>query len=203
MKKEYFQTELNRIKTDFIRKSTEIILDQLPDYFYEIPACLSGKHHPEFAQGEQGLVRHVKVASRILESILENKTFGDFTPYEQDLFRMAVLLHDGFKAGYNYTGNIEFDHPLLMSKYLWENQNKLPLPRADVCRLCRLVECHMGPFNISKDGQSSLPIPDKDDEKIVHYSDYFASLDYINVEFLDGEIVERKDKPIQPVLKQK
>lgn len=67
MKSENFRCELSKIKDENIKKSTEYILNLLPDYFYTMPASTSGKYHPEFSLGEKGLVRHVKVASRIAE----------------------------------------------------------------------------------------------------------------------------------------
>ena len=67
MKKEYFNIELSRINDDKVKQSTEIILDLLPDYFYTMPASTSGKYHPHFSLGDGGLVRHIKVACRILE----------------------------------------------------------------------------------------------------------------------------------------
>ena len=202
MKKEYFKVELSRIENDNVRKGTEYILDNLPDYFYEVSACPSGKHHPAFAQGEKGLIRHVKVAALFLESILDNKTFGEFTPYEKDLMRMAVLLHDGFKEGWNFSGKVAFDHPLIMSRFLWENKDKLDLPQTDVCRVCRLIESHMGPFVEDEKGYAMLPVPQRDDEKAVHCSDYMASQRFLNIIFKDGEIVvDTTEKPMQPELK--
>ena len=38
MKKDIFNVELNRFNNQNVRTSTEIILDMMPDYFYEIPA---------------------------------------------------------------------------------------------------------------------------------------------------------------------
>ena len=72
MKHEVFRKELDYIKDDRIRSSCEIILDMLPDYFYEIPASSTGKYHPDFSLGDGGLVRHVKVAVRIAKELLDN-----------------------------------------------------------------------------------------------------------------------------------
>ena len=49
MKHEVFNTELGFIKDERIRESCEIVLDMLPDYFYEIPASPTGKYHPNFS----------------------------------------------------------------------------------------------------------------------------------------------------------
>ena len=72
MKKDVFNVELEKFENEDVRKSTEVILEMLPDYFYEIPASLSGKYHPAFSLSKGGLVRHVKVAMRILEEMFRN-----------------------------------------------------------------------------------------------------------------------------------
>ena len=86
MKHEVFRRELEYIKDERIRKSCEIILDMLPDYFYEIPASSTGKYHPDFSLGEGGLVRHVKVAVRIAKELLDNPCIGDkYNNNEKDI----------------------------------------------------------------------------------------------------------------------
>ena len=79
MKKEVFEVELSKISSQEVRVSTETVLEMLPDYFYEIPASSSGKYHPQFSLGKGGLVRHVKVAMRILEEIFKDEAFGIYS----------------------------------------------------------------------------------------------------------------------------
>ena len=43
MRENVFNVELNRIQDQNVRASTELLLDMLPDYFFEIPASSSGK----------------------------------------------------------------------------------------------------------------------------------------------------------------
>ena len=50
MKKEVFNKELEKFKSENVRLSTETLLDMLPDYFYEIPASSSGNFHPLLSQ---------------------------------------------------------------------------------------------------------------------------------------------------------
>ena len=76
MKKDIFKVELDKFKDNDIRVSAETILEMMPDYFYEIPASSSGKYHPAFSLGDGGLVRHVKVAMRILEEMFKNSVYG-------------------------------------------------------------------------------------------------------------------------------
>ena len=77
MKSTIFNNELELIKNDRLRKSCEVLLNELPDYFYEIPASSTGKYHPKFALGEGGLVRHTKVAVRIAYEIIKTHSIGN------------------------------------------------------------------------------------------------------------------------------
>ena len=103
MKHTEFSIELSYIKDDRIRKSCETILDMLPDYFYEIPASSTGKYHPSFSLGKGGLVRHVKVATRIANDLFEDPSFkSKYTRNEKDVMLMTLILHDSLKSGLNH-----------------------------------------------------------------------------------------------------
>ena len=96
MKHDEFKIELSYIKDDRIRKSCETILDMLPDYFYEIPASSTGKYHPSFSLGKGGLVRHVKVATRIANDLFEDPSFkSKYTRNEKDIMSYHLIL--GFR----------------------------------------------------------------------------------------------------------
>ena len=47
-----FTEELNYIEEARIREAAKVLLDNLPDYFYKIPASSTGKYHPDFARGD-------------------------------------------------------------------------------------------------------------------------------------------------------
>ena len=152
MKKDVFNVELNRFKNQNVRTSTEIILDMMPDYFYEIPASSSGKYHPSFSLGEGGLVRHVKVAMRILEEMFRDEAFGTYDDYTKDLIRMALILHDGFKSGVTNSGHTCSEHPVIMNKFILDNKDKLPISEEDAKFVSSLILTHMGSWNKDKNG---------------------------------------------------
>ena len=60
-----FEQELNYIKDENIRKSLEIMINYIPDYFFHIAASSTGKYHPQYALGDGGLIRHTKAAVRM------------------------------------------------------------------------------------------------------------------------------------------
>ena len=190
MKKDIFKTELSRFENDLVRESAEIVLEALPDYFYTVPASSSGKYHPVFSLGEGGLARHVKVAMRILEEMFRDEAFGVYDSYKKDLIRMALLLHDGFKQGMESDGHTRVDHPVIMAEYLKDNADMFPISREDIEFVASLIICHMGPWNKDKEGNVIMPVPETQEELLVHLCDYIASRNFLNVAFEDNEIVD-------------
>ena len=203
MKKDVFKVELDRFKHDNVRLSTEMILEEIPEYFYEMPASTSGRFHPAFSLGEGGLVRHVKVAMRILEEMYRDTAFGEYDDYTKDLMRMALLLHDGFKSGIEFCGHTRSDHPVLMSDYLLNNQDRLDLTKEDTAFVARLIRCHMGPWNKDREGNEIMPVPKTREELLVHLCDYIASRNFLNVAFENNEITDSASRGATLELKQK
>ena len=190
MKKDVFNVELDRIKNDNVRESTETVLEMIPDYFYEIPASSSGKYHPIFSLGDGGLVRHVKVAMRVLEEMFRDSAFGEYDDYTKDLIRMSLLLHDGFKSGLTNSGHTCSEHPVLMSNFILENKDKLSISEDDSKFVASLILTHMGPWNTDKQGNVIMPVPKTREELLVHLCDYIASRNFLNVSFEDNEITD-------------
>ena len=192
MKHEEFKKELSYIKDLRIRKSCEIILDMLPDYFYEIPASSTGKYHPEFSLGEGGLVRHVKVAVRIAKELLDNPCIGGkYTDNEKDIMIFTLILHDGLKSGLEHNRYTQANHPTLIKNFVLENKDKIELTSSELDLFMHAVESHMGPWNTDYDGNEILPKPKTKYETFVHMCDYLSSKKFLNVNFENNEIKER------------
>ena len=190
MRENVFNVELNRIQDQNVRASTELLLNMLPDYFFEIPASSSGKYHPIFSLGEGGLVRHVKVAMRILEEMFKDTAFGTYEDYTKDLLRMALLLHDGFKSGIENCGHTCNEHPVIMSNFILENKDKLFISEEDAKFVSSLILTHMGPWNKDRADNVIMPVPQTREELLIHLCDYIASRNFLNVAFEDNEIVD-------------
>lgn len=195
MERKVFEVELNKIKNENIKQSTEVILGMLPDYFFEIPASSSGKYHPIFSLGKGGLVRHVKVAMRILEEMFNDKAFGAYDEHTKDLMRMALLLHDGFKSGLENSGHTCCEHPVIMSDFILSNKDKLSISENDAMFVAQLIRTHMGPWNTDKEGNVIMPVPETKEELLVHLCDYIASRNFLNVHFENNEIADSVDRP--------
>ena len=190
-KTEIFKPEINHIKDERLRNNLEIIIDNLPDYFFIIPAASTGKYHPAFAAGEGGLVRHSKVAFKIGLDLLSTKSFNeDFTEKERDLLLMSILVHDGLKKGKEEEKYTRFDHPLLMADYIKELKDKLTLTNEEINFMSKVISTHMGEWNTSPYSKVVLPLPKTKEEKFVHLCDFLSSKKFLNVKFIDNNIVE-------------
>lgn len=191
MKKvEVFENELNYIKNERLRTSAGVLIEKLPNYFFEIPASSTGKYHPEYALGHGGLVRHTKAAVLIANDLLNiNNTIGGyFTDIEKDLIIIALIIHDGLKSGYEKSQYTSVDHPLLISNFVSEHEETLQLEKEEINKLKSMLETHMGQWTTDYKGNEILAKPETNLQKFVHMCDYLASRKYLNVPFVYNEI---------------
>ena len=99
---------------------------------------------------------------------------------------MALILHDGLKLGLEAEKYTRFDHPLLISKFIMENSQKLTLTADELRTLCSMIETHMGQWTYDPyTKKETLPKPTTELQRFVHMCDYLSSKKFINVEF-DG-----------------
>lgn len=192
MKLDVFNKELSYISNPKYLDSVMKIIELLPDYFFEIAASSTGKFHPSFSLGTGGLVRHTKVAVKIAHDLLLDEAIGySFTSDEKDLMIIALLIHDGVKRGKEKGMYTAFEHPLLISELLKENQAVLSFAETEFKLLIGMVESHMGPWNTNQYSNIVLPKPSNKYERFVHMCDYLSSRKYLDVKFdQSGDIID-------------
>ena len=181
--REVFEQELKYLKTDKVRKACEVMIEKLPDYFFEIPASSTGKYHPSFSLGNGGLLRHTKAAVRIAVELFNDSSINNFNQNEKDLIIFAITLHDGLKSGFQKSEYTLFEHPILMSNFLKENKDNLTLTDEELDLVCRCIETHMGPWTTNYKGEEVLTPPKDKYQRFVHMCDYLASRKFLNIEF--------------------
>ena len=72
-----FERELELIVDEELRMVVKAyLLERVPDYFWTDGASSSGKYHPQFAQGEGGLVRHTKAVVMFAEELLRMSSYA-------------------------------------------------------------------------------------------------------------------------------
>lgn len=188
---EVFKKEITYIKNERYKENISTLISILPDYFFEVPASSTGKYHPIFALGTNGLVRHTKVAVRIAKELFDDESIsGAYTHNEKDLMLMALILHDGLKSGLKKSEYTNFDHPLLVSNYIMENKDKLTLKESELKFLCSAIESHMGPWNTNSYSNVVLPKPESRYQRFVHMCDFLASRKFLDVKFDENNNIE-------------
>lgn len=196
-----FEKELNYIKTDWIKALTKEVINNIPDYFFEIPASSTGKYHPEYSLGKGGLLRHTKAACKIANDVLSLECYEQVDEHEEysmrDIMIAALILHDSCKSGYKTEGKYtKHEHPLLAADLVRDTlDSKLKEEKTDtqihhqltwyIDTICNLISCHMGQWNTSNYSKEVLPKPESTAEMLVHTFDYLASRKYITINLDD------------------
>ena len=185
MKSDCLSKELSLIEDVKLREFiTTFIEECVPIYFFTVPASSSGKHHPAYALGSGGLVRHTKAAVKIADDLLsleQNETINEC--YHDEIIA-ALIVHDMFKQGLNASGgHTRFEHPIYAAGALQLFADKFyPILSDRVAYISAMVMAHMGQWNRSERSVVQLPKPTTDAEKFVHLCDYLASRRYLTVE---------------------
>ena len=184
------EKEINYINNPRYKKSAEVLVSLLPDYFFSVPASSTGKYHPSFAAGDKGLLKHTKVAVRIAKEFFTDESItGAYSNNEKDLMILALIMHDGLKSGFEKSEYTKFEHPLLVCDLIKENKDKLDLNEKEIEFLCHVISSHMGPWNTNNYSNAVLPKPSSTHQRFVHMCDFLASRKFLDVKFEDNEIV--------------
>lgn len=184
-REEILKDELQLLKSARIKNACMKMIEFLPEYFFEVAAASTGKYHPEYAQGEGGLLRHSKAAMRIGYELLSDPSIGDkYTADEKDLMLMALLIHDGLKLGKEKEKYTRFDHPILMAEYIKEHKNDLEnINDEEITFLGDCIKTHMGPWTTDYSGNEVLEKPKTKYQNFVHMCDFLASRKCLLVPF--------------------
>ena len=204
IKSETFRAELNTITNSNIHQFCIDMLEDAPDYFFTVPASSTGKYHPKFAQGEQGLIRHTKALVGIANDLLALEQF-DFDNDTKDMIRVAGILHDAKKHGDNGSTYTVFDHPVIAAEWVCNSRSEA-ISQADKNKIASMIASHMGGWNTDKRSNIVLPKPVTAAQQFVHMCDYLASrkhLEYVfeqpNINSYSAPAVENSDEFIMPL----
>jgi len=184
-----FEKELAFIKNPVIREFAEKAIEDLPDYFFSVPASSSGKYHPAYTTGEGGLVKHTRAAMRIAIELFRMEMFNYFTDDEKDLILTCLAVHDGRKSGEIQQKYTVAEHPKLQVFAIQKNDTLKSIISDEYLDLvCQGIEAHMGQWNKDyKTGIEILPKPTTKMQKFIHLADYLASRKMLEMNF-DVEI---------------
>ena len=188
-KLELFKNEVNCIKDDTIRSMAKRMIEELiPNYFWEVAAASTGKYHPTYAQGSGGLYRHTVAATRIAIGMFPLTSYTDI---EKDMIIVALIMHDSFKHGDEYSKYTKAEHPVIAANnvQLFWNMYADEYPEMGE-RISKLILTHMGQWNTDfRTKKEIMPKPSTSMQRFVHMCDYLASRKYLEFNF--EEVVKR------------
>ena len=155
----------------------------VPKYFWHVQASSTGKYHPSYALGEEGLLRHTCAAVRIAVDIINLDQYtGIFDDVDKDNIIVALMLHDTFKHGEEKDGKYNpysiHEHPLLSADKVREH-----LDDEHKYAIANCIASHMGEWTESNRSSYVLPKPRTPEEQMVHLCDYLASRKYLEFKF--------------------
>lgn len=180
---DFFKQELELIKDENLREVVRIyMLVRTPDYFWTVGASASGKHHPQFSQGEGGLVRHTKAVVMFAEELLRMNTYAYMREEYKDYVIAACILHDTIKYGMDEELNKDEyrNHARNASdafKQWCEDYDYTP---SEI--LLNAIISHMGQWSTDKNDRPFSPV-----DRCVHMADYMASRSFIDVPAITEE----------------
>lgn len=183
---DFFKRELELIKDENLREVVRIyMLVRTPDYFWTVGASASGKHHPQFSQGEGGLVRHTKAVVMFAEELLRMNTYAYMREEYKDYVIAACILHDTIKYG--------MDEELNKDEYRNHARNA-SIAFKKWCEDCdytpseillNAIISHMGQWSTDKNDRPFSPV-----DRCVHMADYMASRSFIDIPCIVNEYNE-------------
>lgn len=159
-----------------IRDFAQFMWAKAPDYFFIIPASVSGKYHAEWSTDKGGLVRHVLMGVQVAYDL--SRTF-DLTDEETDLALAAIFGHDIIKYGLDFDDRYLDMHPFMPRSYYGYYKSEgyigdfAKTPEFDT--IMTAIERHMG--NIMTGEWTSIGglRPETPLQYVVHLADYIAS----------------------------
>lgn len=178
---------LDSLENDNMKELGSIIFQNLPDYWYEVPASSSGKYHPLMSAGPQGLFRHSLAVETFMDHILSIDQYkNEFRSEERDALKIAAFVHDGEKHGKDKSGgHTVFNHPICMAETIRTYKGKIEGVDDDIIEfMAECISSHMGQWNTnSREPNIILPLPETEGQKLLHLADYLASRKDIEIHF--------------------
>ena len=145
-KVETFENEIDLIEDCILNDFAQYCIEQVPDYFFIMPASTTGKFHPAYSLGEGGLVRHTKAAVKIANDLLNLEQNKELVEYRDEII-FALIFHDSIKKGNANSKYTVTEHPLLAANFI-------------CCRFAHYLKCivrdKIGSFREREDMQRWL-----------------------------------------------
>ncbi len=179
-----FEREINLIINEDLRMTVKSYMEEaVPDYFWTDGASSSGKYHPQFSQGEGGLVRHTKAVVMFAEELLRMSSYAYMKEEYKDYVIAACILHDTAKYGmYEYDKAQYKNHATLAADHFAEWCYEIGDFYKPSEFLLNAIAAHMGQWSTEKEDRPFTNI-----DRCVHMADYMASRSFIDIPAISEE----------------
>ena len=172
-----FEREINLIINEDLRMAVKSYMDEeTPDYFWTDGASSSGKYHPQFAQGEGGLVRHTKAVVMFAEELLRMSSYAYMREEYKDYVIAACILHDTAKYGIGEYDKKEYKNHATNAAKAFADYAEQVMDYKPSEFLLNAIAAHMGQWSTEKEDRPFTNI-----DRCVHMADYMASRSFIDI----------------------
>ena len=180
---DFFKNELSLIKDENLRDAVQSYMDvYTPDYFWTDGASASGKYHPQFSQGEGGLVRHTKAVVLFAVELLRMNTYAYMREEYKDYVIAACIIHDTIKYGLGAEiDKDEYRNHARNAATAFKNWcDEMAYPVSEI--LLNAIISHMGQWSTDKNDRPFSPV-----DRCCHLADYLASRSFIDIPCIVNE----------------
>ena len=176
-KSDVFEDFLNTFETDEIKEYCRDMIEQAPDYIWNIPASTSMKYHNATQCQPGGQLYHILMACEIMNYILSLEYIKNkfSQPKKRDCMRTAICLHDMIKCGLDGGQHTVHEHPVLAQKWVEETVVEHDIDPRLKKYIGRLIASHSGEWTSSNRSTVVLPGVENDEQFIVHLCDFCSS----------------------------
>lgn len=202
-----FQPLLDKFETEEMRLYCEDMIEQIPDYIFEIPSSTSGKYHNPTQCELHGQIYHIIMFAEIMNYRLSLKGNQEKfkSPTQRDAMRCTPIFHDALKCGWEGSSFSVHDHPMIAGQWVREAKVEHDIDDKIKEAIARMCERHSGEWTTSKKSKVVLPEPENAMELFVHECDYLSSrnnIDMIIPEYLKdifgNEVLEFDENYVLP-----
>ena len=178
-----FQPLLEKFETEEMRLYCQDMIQQIPDYIFDIPSSTSGKFHNATQCLPHGQIYHIVMFAEILNYLLALKCNKEKfkSAQQRDAMRCIPIFHDALKCGLDSGRWTVHDHPMLAGNWVREAQVEHDIDDKAKEAIARMCERHSGEWTTSKKSKVVLPEPENEMEKIIHMCDILSSRNNIDM----------------------
>lgn len=182
-----FKPQLEKFETEEMRLYCEDMIEQIPDYIFEMPSSTSGKYHNATQCLPHGQIYHIIMFAEIMNYRLALKGNQEKfkSPTQRDAMRCTPIFHDALKCGTNSSAFSVHEHPMLAGQWVREANVEHDIDEKVKEAIARMCERHSGEWTSSKKSKTILPEPENAMELFVHECDYLSSRNNIDMPIPD------------------